>query len=234
MLETKELSSGYGKVQIVNNVNIDIKKGEIVALIGRNGVGKSTFVKTVIGLLPANSGKIIFRDGEDITRMSANKRARSGLAYVPQGHGIFPDLTVEENLTVGTLINSSRKKEADYARIYDYFPRLAERRKQVAGTMSGGEQAMLSIGRGLINLPEILLLDEPSEGVQPNIVEQMGDIVLKVSEDFHLTVLLVEQHMGLIQQCSERAYVMDKGTIVTELDKNGVNDDTVISQYLSV
>ncbi len=234
MLETKELSSGYGKVQIVNNVNIDIKKGEIVALIGRNGVGKSTFVKTVIGLLPANSGKIIFRDGEDITRMSANKRARSGLAYVPQGDGIFPDLTVEENLTVGTLINSSRKKEADYARIYDYFPRLAERRKQVAGTMSGGEQAMLSIGRGLINLPEILLLDEPSEGVQPNIVEQMGDIVLKVSEDFHLTVLLVEQHMGLIQQCSERAYVMDKGTIVTELDKNGVNDDTVISQYLSV
>lgn len=234
MLETKELCSGYGKVQIVNNVNIDIKKGEIVALIGRNGVGKSTFVKTVIGLLPANSGKIIFRDGEDITRMSANKRARSGLAYVPQGHGIFPDLTVEENLTVGTLINSSRKKEADYARIYDYFPRLAERRKQVAGTMSGGEQAMLSIGRGLINLPEILLLDEPSEGVQPNIVEQMGDIVLRVSEDFHLTVLLVEQHMGLIQQCSERAYVMDKGTIVTELDNKGVNDDTVISQYLSV
>jgi len=233
MLKVQDLISGYGKVQIINGVNMMIEKGEIVALIGRNGVGKSTFIKTVMGLLPVLGGKIYFHNEEDLTKVPAYKRARKGLAYVPQGHGIFPRLTVEENLMTGALINV-KKKEESYERIYETFPLLGERKKQLAGTMSGGEQAMLSLGRVLVNQPEIILLDEPSEGVQPNIVDEMGDIIMKVSGELGLTVLLVEQHLDLIQKVAGRAYVMDKGTIVTGLTKDQIHEDDTISRYLAV
>ena len=233
MLKVKGLESGYGKVKIINGVEISIDKGEIVAVIGRNGVGKSTFVKTLIGILPVKAGEITFEDYGDIKKWPAHKRARMGLGYVPQGHGIFPQLTVEENLKIGSLVNEE-SKENNFDRVYEYFPRIYERRKQIAGTMSGGEQAMLSIGRVLINTPKIILLDEPSEGVQPNIVSQMGDIVLQIREELGLTVLIVEQHLGLIQQVSDRAYVMDKGQIITPLTKAEVNDEKIVSKYLSV
>lgn len=233
MLKVNNLSSGYGKVRILNDVNLEIKEGEIVSVIGRNGVGKSTFCKTVIGILPTNEGEIIFDGGMNISRTSAFKRARAGIAYVPQGHGIFPKLTVAENLTVGALCNLKEKEEA-YDRIYSYFPRLAERRNQMAGTMSGGEQAMLSIGRALVNKPKIIILDEPSEGVQPNIVNRMGEIVSKVSSDLGLTVLMIEQHLGLIQQVSQRGYVMDKGHIIQPLTKDQINDEAYVTQFLSV
>lgn len=233
MLKVKGLESGYGKVKIINGVDISIDKGEIVAVIGRNGVGKSTFVKTLIGILPVKAGEITFEDYGDIKKWPAHKRARMGLGYVPQGHGIFPQLTVEENLKIGSLVNEE-SKENNFDRVYEYFPRIYERRKQIAGTMSGGEQAMLSIGRVLINTPKIILLDEPSEGVQPNIVSQMGDIVLQIREELGLTVLIVEQHLGLIQQVSDRAYVMDKGQIITPLTKAEVNDEKIVSKYLSV
>lgn len=141
MLKVNDLCSGYGKVQILNGASIEVGKGEIVSIIGRNGVGKSTFVKTLIGILPVKSGTILFRDGCDISKWPAYKRAVSGIAYVPQGHGVFPDLTVQENLKIGALINKKEREEA-YDRIYDYFPRLAERRSQKAGTMSGGEDEL--------------------------------------------------------------------------------------------
>jgi urea ABC transporter ATP-binding protein UrtE len=233
MLEVKELKSGYGKVQILNAVSIKVKKGEIVSIIGRNGVGKSTFVKTIIGILPVNDGRISFPAGIDVTKWPAHKRAREGMGYVPQGHGIFPQLTVRENLEIGALINNKEKEEA-YERVYSYFPRLGERHRQSAGTMSGGEQAMLSIGRVLVNKPKIILLDEPSEGVQPNIVYKMGEIVKQISEDLGLTVLMIEQHLGLIQQISQRAYVMDKGNLIEMLTKEQINDDDEVSRYLSV
>ena len=233
MLKVDNLSSGYGKVQILSEVNIEIADHEIVSIIGRNGMGKSTFVKTLIGILPVKSGSIYFPDESDISKWSAYKRARNGMGYVPQGHGIFPKLTVEENLCIGALINKKEKEEA-YGRVYDYFPRLAERRKQVAGTMSGGEQAMLSIGRVLVNKPKIILLDEPSEGVQPNIVYKMGEIVSQISHDMGLTVLLIEQHLGLIQQVTQRAYVMDKGRIIQSLNNEEVNNDEYVTQFLSV
>lgn len=232
MLKTENVVSGYGKVMIINNVNIDIKKGEVVSIIGRNGVGKSTFMKTIIGLNKAKSGKIIF-DDKDITKARSYNRATSGIGYVPQGHGIFPDLTVEENLKMGTMINNKNKKY-NFDMVYKYFPKLAERKKQSAGTMSGGEQAMLSIGRVLVGNPKILLLDEPSEGVQPNIVQQIGDIVKKICKELNLTALLVEQHMGLIQQISERSYVMDKGKIVAQLTKEQIKDQNEIKKYLTV
>lgn len=233
MLEAREIHSGYDKVEILHGVSLRIDKGKIVAMIGRNGVGKSTFAKSIIGLLPIPSGSILFNEGMDITKWPAYRRARAGIAYVPQGHGIFPELTVEENLKIGALINQKKKEEA-YDRVYEYFPRLAERRTQTAGTMSGGEQAMLSISRVLINIPEIIILDEPSEGVQPNIVQQMGDIILKIKEDYEITVLIIEQNLELIQQVSGSAYVMDKGRIVTHLTKDEINNDRVITQYLSV
>ncbi len=232
ILEVKNVTSGYDRVMIVNNVSISIDKGEIVSIIGRNGVGKSTLMKTLIGLLKTSSGEIDF-DGANITKMKAHNRAKSGIGYVPQGHGIFPNLTVEENLKMGTMINSDGTQK-NFEMVYDYFPRLAERKKQMAGSMSGGEQAMLSIGRVLTGNPKILLLDEPSEGVQPNIVSQMGEIVYKISSELGLTVLMVEQHMGLIQQITERAYVLDKGAIIASLSQEEVKDNQIIKQYLTV
>lgn len=232
MLKTENIVAGYEKVMIINDANINIKKGETVSIIGRNGVGKSTFMKTIIGLNKVESGKIIF-DDEDITKTKSYDRAVKGIGYVPQGHGVFPDLTVEENLKMGTMINTKNKKY-NFDMVYEYFPRLAERKKQSAGTMSGGEQAMLSIGRVLVGNPKILLLDEPSEGVQPNIVQQIGDIIKKICRELNLTTLLVEQHMGLIQQVSERSYVLDKGCIVAQLTKEQIKDKNEIKKYLTV
>jgi len=237
MLTVVNLKSGYGKVNILNDVNIDIGRREIVSIIGINGVGKSTFMKTIIGILTAGGGSILYEKvqnkKEDITKWPAYRRARQGIGYVPQGHGIFPYLTVEENLKVGALV-SQDKKEDNYDRVYGYFPLIAQRRTQKAGTLSGGERAMLSIGRILVNQPEIILLDEPSEGVQPNIVEQIGDIILQARDEMGITILMVEQHLGLIQHVSERCYVMGKGTIIDSLTRAQINDYDVVKRYLSV
>lgn len=232
MLMTQGVVSGYGKVMINNDVNIEINQGEVVCIIGRNGVGKSTFIKTLIGLNKCDKGKIEF-DGMDITRLKPYMRAELGIGYTPQGHGIFPNLTVAENLTMGSMINTKNKK-LNYDLVYSYFPRLAQRRKQKAGTMSGGEQAMLSIGRVLVGNPKILLLDEPSEGVQPNIVMQIGEIIEKVCKEIGLTTLLVEQHMGLIQQISQRGYAMDKGSIIASLTPEQISDKDEINKFLTI
>ena len=233
MIETKGLVAGYDRVMIINDINIQIQKGELVSIIGRNGVGKSTLVKTLIGLNKVEKGSILYKE-EDVTKKKAYERAWKGIAYVPQGHMVFPKLTVEENLKIGSNISSTKENSEKFDLVYEYFPRLAERRKQLAGTMSGGEQAMLSIGRVLTGEPELMLLDEPSEGVQPNIVKQMGDIILRINKELGLTVLLVEQHIGLIQQISQRCYAMDKGTILESLNYEQVNDYNYIKKYLSV
>ena len=233
MLKVESLQSGYNKVRILQGVTLEIGQGEVVSVIGRNGVGKSTFIKTVIGLIPVMEGVILF-DGRDITKTKAHERAKMGIGYVAQGHGIFPYLSVEENLKMGQMIAPAPGEAERIERVYHYFPRLKDRRRQLAGTMSGGEQAMLSIGRVLSGNPALLLLDEPSEGVQPNIVEQMGDIVNQISSEMKLTVLMVEQHMGLMQQISQRAYVMNKGTITHSLSKSELLDNQAIQQYLSV
>ncbi|WP_446897965.1 ABC transporter ATP-binding protein [Clostridium sp. LBM24168] len=232
MLKTENIVSGYDKVMIINNINIDIKNGEIVSIIGRNGVGKSTFMKTIIGLNKIKSGKVIFC-GKNVTKVKSYDRASMGMGYVPQGHGIFPGLTVEENLRMGMMINTKDKKY-NFDMVYSYFPILAQRKKQLAGTMSGGEQAMLSIGRVLVGNPKILLLDEPSEGVQPNIVQQIGDILKNICKELNLTTLFVEQHMGLIQQISERSYILNKGCIVAQLTREQIENKNEIKKYLTV
>ena len=233
MLRAEGLISGYEKVMILHGVNINIEKGEIVSVIGRNGVGKSTLIKTLTGLIKTSEGKIYLED-KDITRTKSYERAWKGVGYVPQGHMVFPRLTVEENLMMGENINPIKGKKADYDLIYEYFPRLKERRTQEAGTMSGGEQAMLSIGRVLTGNMKIMLLDEPSEGVQPNIVEQIGGIIVRINKELGVTVLLVEQHIGLIQQVSQRCYAMDKGAIQDSLTREEILDYDKIKKYLSV
>lgn len=233
ILKVDNLVSGYEKVMILHGVNIEMKEGEVISVIGRNGVGKSTLMKTLIGLVKANEGTIAY-EGEDVTKRKAYERAWRGIGYVPQGHMVFPRLTVEENLMMGENINKIKGKKPDYDLIYEYFPRLKERRTQMAGTMSGGEQAMLSIGRVLTGNLKVMLLDEPSEGVQPNIVEQIGDIILRINKDLGISVLLVEQHIGLIQQVSQRCYAMDKGMVQTALSREELLNYDEIKKYLSV
>ena len=232
MVKVENLRSGYGRIDIIHSVSFEIEKGEIVSIIGRNGVGKSTLMKTLIGLLESKEGSIWF-DGKDITKMKAHERAQAGIGYVPQGHGVFPMLSVEGNLKVGSMIcREERKKDLGIA--YTYFPRLDERRSQKAGTLSGGEQAMLSIARTLIGRPKLICLDEPSEGIQPNLAQPIGEIVQRCSKDMGITVLLCEQHMGLIQQVSERCYAIDKGTIVGTICGDDIKDYEKIKSYLTV
>lgn len=232
MLEVQKLVAGYGKVMILRDVNINVQNGEVVSIIGRNGVGKSTFIKSIIGLLKAESGNVLF-NGQDITSRKPYEHARMGIGYVPQGHGMFPRLTVEENIRMGELINM-KKTTKDYDLVYEFFPKLKTRHKQKAGTLSGGEQAMLSIARALMGKPDLLLLDEPSEGIQPNLVGQISEIIGRINQELGLTVLFVEQNIGMIQKMSHRCYAMEKGCIVGELDKVSLSDYHVIQQYLAI
>lgn len=232
MLQIKNVTSGYGEIEIIRNISFEIGKGEVISVIGRNGVGKSTLMQTIIGLIPCKSGTICY-EGKDVTRMKAYERAQAGIGYVPQGHGVFPLLSVEENLKMGTMINQSESgKSLDIA--YDYFPRLNERRTQKAGTLSGGEQAMLSIARALVGKPKLMLLDEPSEGIQPSLVLEIGEIVGRCSRDLGLTVLLCEQHIGLIQQISEKCFAIDKGSVVGVVEGEDIKDYSQLKNYLSV
>ncbi|WP_138420468.1 ABC transporter ATP-binding protein [Aquibacillus sediminis] len=232
MLKVQGLQSGYDKVIVVRDLNIEVQEGEIVSIIGRNGIGKSTFVKTLMGLIPSTNGEITFKE-KNITKLKAYERAWFGIGYVPQGHGTFPTLTVEENLLMGGSINKDRKNN-DLNLVYEYFPKLKDRRKQKAGTLSGGEQAALAVSRALVGNPDLLVLDEPTEGIQPNLVSHISDIVRQINKDIGITVLFVEQHIGLIQQMSQRCYAMDKGQVVGEIVGDDIKDYSVLKQYLAV
>ena len=233
MLKTTGLISGYGKVPILHGVDFNINEGEIVSIIGRNGVGKSTFMKTVIGLNSVMKGDIEY-SGSVINKKKPYERAWLGMGYVPQGHMVFPNLTVHENLEMGEQISKQGHSEKNYDFVYDFFPILRERKNQKAGTMSGGQQAMLSIARVLTGNPKIILLDEPTEGVQPNIVDAIGDIILKINEELGTTILLVEQHLGLIQSVTQRGYAMDKGVIVEGLTREQIEDYDYIKKFLAI
>ena len=232
ILNTDNIVAGYKTANVLRGVSISLSEGEIVSVVGRNGVGKSTLVKTVIGLLPTRSGHIIFND-KDITSTKANIRAKSGIGYVPQGRGIFAELTVEENLRMGGFIGTKQKK-LNFDAIFSYFPILKERLHQRGGTLSGGQQEMLAIARALINKPKLLLLDEPSDGVQPSIVEEIGSFLLKLKEAGGITVLLVEQNFDLLQAVSDRAYAMEKGTVSDTLTKEDLNNDQTLAAHIAV
>ena len=232
LLEVHGLRAGYGGTPILQGIEFKVNRGEIVAIIGRNGVGKTTLMKCLIGLLAAKEGKILY-DGEDISEQPAHLRARRGIGYIPQGRQIVPGLTVAENLFMGGLINEGGQKKLD-ALVQSYFPILAARRDQKAGTMSGGEQSQLAIGRALVGNPNLVLLDEPSEGIQPSIVREIGQNMMKLNVDIGLTVLFVEQNVDMIMHMAQRCYVMDKGRIVDEVPPQKLADASVVRRYLAV
>lgn len=230
ILETAGVWASYGATPILQGVDMTIGKGEIVGLIGRNGVGKTTTMRCLIGLVRATKGWIRL-GGDDVTALSSDELARRGIGYVPQGREVFPRMTVEENLEVGKLIGGPRGiKRADL--VYQYFPRLKDRRRQLAGTMSGGEQQQLAIGRVLIGNPLLILLDEPSEGVQPNIVEMICDALKSIRKELGTTILFVEQNLDTILAIGERCYVMEKGQIVASIDSGAVTAESVRSHLL--
>ncbi|MGP4025034.1 ABC transporter ATP-binding protein [Actinomadura sp. 3N407] len=222
LLEIDDIHVHYGKIAALKGISVSVDDGEIVSLIGANGAGKSTTLKTISGLLSPSSGAIRF-DGRDISRMPGHKRVTAGIGQAPEGRGIFPGMTVEENLLMGAY---SRKENVskELTEAYELFPRLAERKSQAGGTMSGGEQQMLAIGRALMAKPKVLLLDEPSMGLAPMLVQQIFEIVQEINRR-GTTVLLVEQNAQQALQIANRAYVLETGRVVKAAPAGELLDD---------
>ena len=214
LLEVKDLEVYYGVINALKGISFEVNEGEIVTLIGANGAGKTTTMQSVIGLIPARHGQVVF-DGKDITKLPCHKIVHLGMSQVPEGRRVFQELTVYENLMMGAYSQKQNKAafKEDIERIYERFPRLAERRNQIAGTLSGGEQQMLAMGRALMSHPKLLMLDEPSMGLSPLLVDQVFEIIKDINKD-GTTVLLVEQNAGKSLAISDRAYVLETGSIV--------------------
>ncbi|MBQ4040052.1 MAG: ABC transporter ATP-binding protein [Oscillospiraceae bacterium] len=213
MLEVKDLEVYYGVICALKGISFEVNQGEIVTLIGANGAGKTTTMQSVVGLIPARGGKVTF-DGHDITKTPCHKIVHMGMTQVPEGRRIFQELTVYENLLMGAYsIKDQSGFKKDLEAIYERFPRLAERKNQIAGTLSGGEQQMLAMGRAIMSHPKLLMLDEPSMGLSPLLVDQVFEIIKDINKD-GTTILLVEQNAGKSLAISDRAYVLENGKIV--------------------
>lgn len=232
VLEVAGLRAAYGRTPVLRGIDLAIRQREIVSLIGRNGVGKTTTMRCLIGLLRATSGRIDFQ-GRPITDLPADERARLGIGYIPQGRQMFPRMTVEENIAV-SLLASPGKDRGLTDLVYQYFPILKQRRRQSAGTLSGGEQQQLAIGRAMVGNPRLMLLDEPSEGIQPSIVDMICDVLKSVRDQLGTTILFVEQNLDTILAISERCYVIDKGTVVAEIGHEQLGTPDVVRQHLLI
>ena len=232
LLELKDLQVAYGGIQAVKGIDLSVDQGELVCLIGANGAGKTTTLKGITGLQPIKSGKIHYA-GEDITGKPAFQLVRKGLSMVPEGRGVFGALTIEENLAMGAYARDDRAAiKDDVERVFGLFPRLKERRKQTAGTLSGGEQQMLAMGRALMSRPKLLLLDEPSMGLAPLMVQKVFETVVAVSKE-GVTILLIEQNAKLALEVSSRGYVMESGEITLQgKAKQLLSDPKVRAAYL--
>ena len=232
-LEIKDLRVHYGKIEAIKGVSVVVNQGEIVTLIGANGAGKTTILKTISGLRPVSSGSITF-DGQDINKIPAHKRVDLGISQVPEGRGIFPGMTVLENLEMGKFNRKDRKAEMeeDLERVYTLFPRLKERISQAGGTLSGGEQQMLAMGRALMARPKVLLLDEPSMGLAPQMIANIFRIITEINKQ-GVTILLVEQNAQQALQRAHRAYILETGNVTKEAAASDLlNDPAVREAYL--
>ncbi|SFW88289.1 ABC transporter ATP-binding protein [Amycolatopsis australiensis] len=234
LLELSDVSVHYGRIQAVSGLSITVNEGEIVTLIGANGAGKSTTMRAISGIRPISAGKITFA-GEDISKLRGDLRVARGISQAPEGRGIFPGMTVMENLDMGAYARKDRKSlGADLDRVFELFPRLAERKTQMGGTMSGGEQQMLAIGRALMAKPKLLLLDEPSMGLAPQFIQQIFRIITEINKQ-GTTVLLVEQNAQQALSRAHRAYVLETGRITkTGTGKELLADTSIKEAYLGV
>lgn len=232
MLEVKDLEVYYGMIQAIKGISFEVNKGEVIALIGANGAGKTTTLHTITGLLSPKKGSVMF-EGKDITKIPAHKIVSMGMAHVPEGRRVFADLSVYENLKLGAYTRKDKENlNKDLESIYERFPRLAERKNQSEGTLSGGEQQMLAMGRALMSKPSIILMDEPSMGLSPILVNEIFDIIESISKS-GTTVLLVEQNAKKALSIADRAYVLETGKIVTSGKASELlEDDSIKKAYL--
>ena len=236
MLELKKINAYYGESHILRDVTFTVSDGEVVCLMGRNGMGKTTTLKVITGLLPARSGDMVF-DGENVTKLSTDRRARRGLAIVPQGREVIPHLTVRENLQLGFWARSDSPdaavEKAAFDEVYHLFPKLTQILHRPGGVLSGGEQQQLAIGRALLSNPKLLLLDEPTEGIQPSIVDQIEDVILGFKKSRRFAILLVEQGLHFAARLAEQYVVMAKGAVVAAGKSDELSAE-MVRQHLTV
>ncbi len=231
-LVVANLRASYGRIPILDGIDLALDDGEVVGILGHNGMGKSTFLKTLVGLVPATAGKIKYDDRE-ITRLPTPARCRLGMGYVPQGREIFPGLSVRDNLRMGCVTRPSEEAAAIRDAL-DAFPRLVELLDRMGGALSGGEQQILALARCLCARPRLVLLDEPTEGIQPSIIEEIGDTLRQLVRARKLTLLLVEQNLEFIRALSERVLIMQKGKLTRELSAAHLQDADVVSEFIGI
>jgi urea transport system ATP-binding protein len=230
ILSIDQVSISIGGSRILRDVSLDLSANRVFCLMGRNGVGKTTTLKSVVGLYKPNNGRIVF-EGRDISRMPPEERARAGIGYVPQGRGIFPYLTVAENLLIGAVAKGKKTKEA-LERVYALFPIIKDFLPRKGGMLSGGQQQQLAIGRALLTEPKLLILDEPTEGIQPNIIDQIGEVIRLLRQE-SMTILLVEQYLEFCKELADNFAILDRGSVVAQ-GPVGELTETVVKQHLTV
>lgn len=231
LLELSNVTAGYGPTSVLFDISMQINKGELACLLGRNGVGKTTLLRSIIGLNSLTKGSIIF-DADDISKMPTFKRAKYGIAYIPQGREIIPYLSVLDNLKLGMAASGKKSKKIP-EEIFDFFPMLKEHLSRQGGLLSGGQQQQLAIARGLMSNPKLMLLDEPTEGIQPSIVQEIEDTLKRINKEKEITVLVIEQKIDFARQLAEKFFMMEKGVIVAQGETEELTD-SLVNQYLAV
>jgi ABC-type branched-subunit amino acid transport system ATPase component len=232
ILEVDDVTAGYGPITVLRGISMSVAPGEILGVLGRNGMGKSTLIRCLSGLIRPDAGRVTF-DGCDITTVPAHERARLGMTTVVQGRGMFPKLSVRESLEMGRIASGwARRSRVD--EVLDYFPPLRERLGQSAGTLSGGEQQMLAIGRGLMTDPKLMLLDEPSDGIMPVLVKQIAEILVAINRNEKMTLVIVEQNVPMLFRMTDRFIILEKGRIAAEGSRAQIAASEVMKQYLAI
>ena len=226
VLDISDLHAGYGEVPVLHGVSLQLFEGEAIGIVGHNGMGKTTLMRAVMGLLPVSGGKIVV-DGVDVTTWAAHERSRLGIAYVPQGRGILPGLTAHENLRLAWTPDSGETEERAIERVLGIFPRLTRLLERKGGTLSGGEQQILALARALVPMPWLLLLDEPSEGIQPSIVQEIGELLASLKDKHRLSIVIVEQNLELVLDVASRIVLVERGRITRELDVGAVRGGAI-------